>query len=488
MAAIYSRSTGVCAWIDHEINPADPSFTSLQALNNGIQIQDYSAEYWYPVAKVFRNQYWRRLWIQQELIMAPTIKVYCQRNLVDGLQLLDFASRLGEDYTKYGEEKHKIAMELQIMINVDLEEGTILDVLAAKCHHTREHHSKRAECIARGEKPRSRWSELLEWFLDATKLEMSEPRDRLYGILGIALREEYQEAFDVNYSLPVATVYSQVFDFYIRGTHSLLFLCFFRLVRRPPMAGPKVEVPTWMPTQHMMLMPAIAASEACGSTMAVNARICSDTLILSVEGHYLDSVSCVTNISMLPRPLVSEWLSQLEDLCRKIWPIDPAEPLYERNEVNSLFFPWMHPQSYMTMWGHERPSHEQRVTLIRALIQESQLRILEEEPTITSALTFDATSDNRKMYDALSMHVSGKTFMGTLGGRIGTTGEGNEVRQGDELWILFGCWMPMILRPVIGKSRRYTVVGPAEFYGIMLGEALLRHGSNVKPGTMIELE
>ncbi|SPJ75741.1 uncharacterized protein FTOL_05472 [Fusarium torulosum] len=398
MAAIYSRSTAVCAWIDHEINPADPSFISLQALANGVQIQDYGAEYWHPVARILRNQYWRRLWIQQALIMAPNIKIYCQRHLLDGLQLLDFAARLGQDYVKYGEEKHKIAMELQIFININVGAGTIHDVLAAKCHHARERYSTRAECIARGEKPRSRWSELMSWFLDAAELEMSEPRDRLYGILGIALRDEGQEGFDINYNLPVATVYSQVFDFYIRETHSLLFLCFFRLLSRPPITEHEVKVPTWMPTQHMMRMPTIAASNACGPTMAVNAHICPETLILSVEGHYLDSISCATDISVLPRPLLSEWLSQLEDMCRKIWPVDPTEPLYEKDEVNWLFFPWMHPQSYMTMWGHERPSYEQRVTLIRALIQEPQLRILEEEPITTSALTFDTTSDKRKMY------------------------------------------------------------------------------------------
>ncbi|KAM0543468.1 hypothetical protein ACHAPJ_012266 [Fusarium lateritium] len=53
MTAIYSMSTAVCAWIDHEIDPLDPSFMSLQALDNGVQIQDYSAEYWHPVAKIF---------------------------------------------------------------------------------------------------------------------------------------------------------------------------------------------------------------------------------------------------------------------------------------------------------------------------------------------------------------------------------------------------------------------------------------------------
>ncbi|KAJ4256913.1 hypothetical protein NW762_009009 [Fusarium torreyae] len=489
MTAIYSRSIAVCAWIDHEINPLDPSFMSLQALDNGAQIQDYSAEYWHPVAKIFRNQYWRRLWIQQELIMAPDIRVYCQGHLLDGLQLLGFAARLSEDYTKYGEEKQKVAMELQILINLDLEAGFTHSVLAAKCYHARERSSRRVELITREEKPRHRSSDLMDWFLDATDLEMSEPRDRVYGILGISLRDEGLESFDINYDLPVAAVYSQVFDFYIRETNRLLFLCFFQLPDRPPTTGPKITAPTWMPTEHVMLMTALAASDACGPTLAFNARICPETLVLSVEGHHLDSISCVTDIDTLEKPLLSEWLSQLEDFCRKIWPNDPTEPLYEKDEVNSLFFPWMHPQSYMRMWGFERPSYEQRIALIRALVQERQLRIPVDESVVASVQTFNATSGNRKIiYDSWSRNVRKKSFLGTTGGRIGTTFSSSEAREGDELWIVFGCWMPLILRPVVGKSKRYTLVGASEFHGIMLGEGVLYDGSSVKPGTMIELE
>ncbi|KAF4951717.1 hypothetical protein FSARC_12840 [Fusarium sarcochroum] len=489
MRGICSRSIGTCAWIDHEINPLDPSFTSLQALNNGVQIQDYNAEYWHPVAKIFRNQYWRRLWVQQELIMAPTIKVYCKKHLLDGLQLLYFAAKLEDDYTEYGDDKHITAMELQIFINIDLEAGTILQVQAAKCHYARKRFLERAECIAREEQPPRSTSELMSWFLNSAELEMSEPRDRVYGILGIARGEEGLKGFDINYDLPVAVVYSHVFDTYLREMNSLLFLCFFRLTRRPPMTGPKITVPTWMPTQHLMLMSAIAGSDASGPTMAVNARICPETLILSVEGQYLDSIFCVTDIDLDEEPLLSEWLSQLESLCRKIWPNDPTEPLYEKDEVNSLFFPWMHPQSYVRMWGHDRPSYEQRVALIRALVQEPQLRIPERQPVTTFAQTFDASSGNPKlMYDSWYGHVRGKSFMGTTGGRIGTTYSDNAVREGDELWIIFGCWMPMILRPVVGVTGRYTLVGAAEFHGIMLGEALLYDGSSVKQGTMIELE
>jgi hypothetical protein len=58
-------------------------------------------------------------------------------------------------------------------------------------------------------------------------------------------------------------------------------------------------------------------------------------------------------------------------------------------------------------------------------------------------------------------------------------------RPGDEVWVLFGCHMPMILRPKLAKAasppgRYFSVIGPAVFPGFMNGEAcvgLLPDGS-----------
>jgi hypothetical protein len=48
--------------------------------------------------------------------------------------------------------------------------------------------------------------------------------------------------------------------------------------------------------------------------------------------------------------------------------------------------------------------------------------------------------------------------------------QSRNVRLGDEVWILFGCPMPIVLRPNPSK-RAYTLVGCAVIPGLMNGEA-----------------
>jgi len=50
---------------------------------------------------------------------------------------------------------------------------------------------------------------------------------------------------------------------------------------------------------------------------------------------------------------------------------------------------------------------------------------------------------------------------------------------GDEIWILFGCSEPIVLRPV---DNKYLVVGPAYVDSIMDGEAVEEVPGHVKDG------
>jgi len=60
---------------------------------------------------------------------------------------------------------------------------------------------------------------------------------------------------------------------------------------------------------------------------------------------------------------------------------------------------------------------------------------------------------------------------------------GRPPEAGDEVWVLFGCSMPMILRP--GKTgqrqTQYSVIGPAYIPGLMQGEACRGLGPDGTP-------
>lgn len=82
-------------------------------------------------------------------------------------------------------------------------------------------------------------------------------------------------------------------------------------------------------------------------------------------------------------------------------------------------------------------------------------------------------------------------LFGTDGSRVGSIARTSDIRVGDEIWILFGCRMPLVMRPKKeeGKGLRYQVIGPARVPGIMRGEAIKDAGGSLEDhGTTILLE
>ncbi|RSL56805.1 hypothetical protein CEP53_006678 [Fusarium sp. AF-6] len=65
MQTICATAQVVCAWLDHNVQPITSVFEDLENLGKGVELDDFhDPSYWYPVADIFRNPYWRRLGIQ----------------------------------------------------------------------------------------------------------------------------------------------------------------------------------------------------------------------------------------------------------------------------------------------------------------------------------------------------------------------------------------------------------------------------------------
>lgn len=89
------------------------------------------------------------------------------------------------------------------------------------------------------------------------------------------------------------------------------------------------------------------------------------------------------------------------------------------------------------------------------------------------------------------LHISYVVFVGTSGGRLGALDKDSGVKSGDQVWILFGCRIPVVLRPIPHTTNRFTVVGYGVFPGLMLGEIVkgMEESTNMKlKGTQIEIE
>jgi hypothetical protein len=149
------------------------------------------------------------------------------------------------------------------------------------------------------------------------------------------------------------------------------------------------------------------------------------------------------------------------------------------------------------------PTAQERLEIVRQLLDaetrfEQQGGFVETEmgyhpPSTLSNVIWERC---RPMHATLGLSV----FVGTEGKRLGTMPKGAraEVDNSDQIWIIFGCPMPIVLRPIPGKQGRFTHVGPIVLPGLMHGEAFAGPASssgqywkdwedNVR-GTSIELE
>lgn len=77
MAQIYSRAKSVRAWIDHEMDTTSEIFQRLPDVLNSKDLRA-DMEFWSPAMNLLQNPYWKRLWIQQELILSREIVINCR--------------------------------------------------------------------------------------------------------------------------------------------------------------------------------------------------------------------------------------------------------------------------------------------------------------------------------------------------------------------------------------------------------------------------
>ncbi|CAG9939562.1 unnamed protein product [Clonostachys rosea f. rosea IK726] len=155
MAFIYTRAQRVLAW--------------LGPWAEKVQNDYFSDENWYVFS---HNSYWRRLWIIQELVLAPEVRFYLGRY------------EFGWD----------------MVTSTQNPEWRALEGRSEAIHRFREKRYTSAQ----------RLENLIEVF---RKAECTEKRDKIYGLLGMVL-DGSDSAIKVDYGIGFAQLYAQVIAFH----------------------------------------------------------------------------------------------------------------------------------------------------------------------------------------------------------------------------------------------------------------------------------
>jgi hypothetical protein len=316
-----------------------------------------------------------------------------------------------------------------------------------------------------------RRSTLLNLFLEAKALRMTDPRDRLFGIVGIA-RDIDEGDIRVNYSISAAQAFCQIFELFIGKYDSLAFLCF----QPEHSQGSKSDdpwLPSWIPSGREIEIGEIMASKTAGKTTSIEASVNSEPCRLSVTGIKIDELDVVFNREPLDEKPISQWLPRLEEICRKLWPdANDSDPLYERQEIIDLFFPHLLPDRYRATHRLEPPNRDQKLATLRRVVyvaksdSDKSTSDPDESPSVFNIVwgRFEkaraaVSGDDYGHCQAMNSCLRHSIFVVTKGGRMGTMHLNSIPTTGDEVWIIFGCPIPLVLRPHENGGGLYSLIG-----------------------------
>ncbi|KAI0547979.1 heterokaryon incompatibility protein-domain-containing protein [Xylaria curta] len=425
MRRIFSAAQRVCAWIDHRVVPTLDVFVDLQKLGESVEIEDfYDPEYWYPVADIFRNPYWRRLWIQQELVLAKKIDIYCCRHLFDGQKLLLFqqnASVVGLSRQPVNDPRARFPS------------GTFYGGILRARHAISWARRRSQDSSGPGLPPRQQRGSLVHLFTQSLELMMTDPKDRVYGVLGLATDTDPYEV-KVDYTMPLL---------------SLSFICI--VSRSDRRFLPDYELLSWMPIE--VRSGAINAGNTSGRFKSDNAWIDTEKYILYAEGVMVNTISFVGDWEPFDIQPVTSWLEKLEKYCQRLWPSSQDGPLYEREDVTEMLFP-------RSLYKTKKPTAEQRLDTVRSLVQASS------RADHSGFSLEDAVYGGYTPEDLLTLEQRLRCLL------LWSVQASVATKVGDQVWITLGCDMPIILRPVKGTSGKFSVMGPVIMQGLMDGQGL----------------
>ncbi|KAK0113803.1 hypothetical protein ONS95_014052 [Cadophora gregata] len=140
--------------------------------------ENYLQTSWAPLPLLCKRPYWERVWIAQEYLLARQALIHVGLRVIDVSQFTFFAHAKAES-----------------LAAISMSEWTPID---RETSHCRIIHFKHASFS------RPRLGEVLIRF---TKQKCSDPRDKIYGILGISEKTDY--GIEVDYTLDADTVYQQ---------------------------------------------------------------------------------------------------------------------------------------------------------------------------------------------------------------------------------------------------------------------------------------
>ncbi|KAM0430059.1 hypothetical protein ACHAPT_006065 [Fusarium lateritium] len=467
MPDIYSNAESVAVWLGPEEDDSSSAVDFLdqvanqakypdkvsRLLTSGARNGDLAA-----VVSLFERDYWRRLWVVQEVFNARDIHVYCGSTKLpwDSYQLASdaFSRHRGDMAFRNDQIEGRRAV-------VSADQFSYAQVLIyqgpASLPDLRAY-------MGDGE------GALLEILRACRRKLASDPRDKLFGILGI-LPDEIRNEFRADYNLPVKDVYTEVVDYLLKTTQCLDVIC--EAIHFPvhtSSANLPSFVPDWSHIPQTTSLGCKFGFSAAGSTKARCAFLDERLNKLEISAIPLDAIKtkgvAVGTLCNLGDYLMAflHWRALLLDIFSQA--SDESRQRAEEDFATTLSLAQI-PSPY------DGPGHWLTAcySIFGNLIRE-RLPYLPLDRTLYDYLNADARVVPEARREFLQRHfgdrMMGRCLCITQEYRVGM-GTGFML-PGDQVVVPLGCSTPILLRPE-GTRGEYRFVGDVYISGYMAGRA-----------------
>lgn len=405
---------------------------------------------WPKVANFFRNDWFRRVWIIQEVVIARRLRLVCGRyakgchwdDLYHAIQMIDDDP---ETRMQCGETRQTWQPFLRL--------GRVREY---------ELRSSRLSMMV-----------LLENFRHC---QSTKRRDRFFSLLGIAA-DGHLEDFELDYASSFETVAKRfantLFQKYSAHNKGMLFLYHASLNHREP------ALPSWMPDWTREQQGSLHSSAARGTEFRAawgtdeSFTLSPDTSELTTEAYFVDEIETTTQASIDTGPEglsrffleVEEMLSQTHGSLTEaergeiLWQVPIAGATRPKAAVSgdqSLFSSW---EAFWRLVKSDWTRKGKKAVSKPAIDQEA----------IGGNSSLSARS--RVYASLLTDEVRGWRFVTTKRRKLCGMAP-PAVRQHDAVYIISGGDVPFITRPSNARPHAHRLVGQAYVHGIMQGEAL----------------
>ena len=403
--------------------------------------------------RVMQRKWWSRLWVIQEIALSKLALIKCGSASISWLDHQIFLDVLY--WLKKCNNTHRMSRSLYSILNRCL--------IMSNCWRI----------IKAGKRP-SLFT-ILEEIGCSVSLEVSDPRDKVYAVLGLPNDNE-QLGIKPDYSLSCAKLYLQV-TVALLQSQGLVVLSYAIPVGPPGQL--RKDLSSWAVDFSILIrIPLRRLSkyhhkyDASGKTNHDFSFWLSESpLELRVKGVVFDTVSWKGRESQdgehSERPhLLSQWLRELSKKCV----LDPSNPENSSGCLSSGYVQealWRTPVAdhicteASRAWESAKPKHRKGYEALlnpssgydKTLNGPSSILHSDDGDILNYYYSLDQCSRQRRMF------MTSKSYIG-----LGST----RMQIDDKICILLGGDVPFILRKT--KKGQYQFVGEAYVHGIMSGE------------------